>query len=241
VTSLGRLHAGLSCMFCHREIARPDMVEVPQAGYAHRVCVPLAQATTIQQLLDLGVTRGFTLWPEWGFTFTHLDKGGSTGHPGIENRPSKPPANLIGQRVAFHNGAHIGGRKGNVAALEGVWAVLGTAESAGWAFTGARPSALARRVNLGRGILSKGGDAVDFDGSRIVTSALTFTAVITGYDPPTDKPAHPWQFASDPEDSETWQYGWHVEDVIPLARPIPCAGLQGFWPLKSAKQPKGSR
>lgn len=214
----------------------------------------LAAVTTLQGLIDHGVERGFTIWPEWGPAFTHLDKGGqpAAGIPGIENRPNPPPKNLIGQRIAFHNGAHVGGRKGGTAGLEGIRAMLRTAESAGWRFTGTPPSRGERGrrgmdkrsyndVNLGRGILAKGDVAVDFDGIRIVTSAITFTAVIAGFEPPTDSPKYPWQFASDPEDSETWSYGWHVTDVVVLRAPIPCAGLQGPWTLAGAIEREAKR
>ena len=205
----------------------------------------LAEVTTLRGLIDLGVERGFTVWPEWGPTFTHLDKR-------IENRPNPPPAGLVGQRIAFHNGAHVGGRKGGTAGLEGIRAMLRTAESAGWRFTGNPPSrgergrrGVDRRsyndVNFGRGILVKGDVAVDFDGIRIVTSAITFTAVIAGFEPPTDSPKYPWQFASDPEDSESWSYGWHVTDVVVLRAPIPCAGLQGPWTLAGAIEREAKR
>lgn len=214
----------------------------------------LESAATLQDLIDLRVERGFSLWPEGGFTFTHLDKGGqpAAGIPGIENRPNPPPKNLIGQRIAFHNGAHVGGRKGGTAGLEGIRAMLRTAESAGWRFTGTPPSRGERGrrgmdkrsyndVNLGRGILAKGDVAVDFDGIRIVTSAITFTAVIAGFEPPTDSPKYPWQHGSDPEDSESWSYGWHVTDVVVLRAPIPCAGLQGPWTLAGAIEREAKR
>ena len=76
---------------------------------------------------------------------------------------------------------------------------------------------------------------------RGITSAITFTAVIAGFEPPTDSPKYPWQFASDPEDSESWSYGWHVTDVVVLRAPIPCAGLQGPWTLAGAIEREAKR
>lgn len=205
----------------------------------------LAQATTLQGLIDLGVERGFSLWPEWGLAFTHLDKGGQPAAPGqpaipgIENRPNPPPKGLIGKRIAFHMGAHIGGSSGASNAVAGIGAMLRTAASAGWSFTGNPPHTerFGRSTHLhkGSGVLAKGSRRVPFDGeAMIVTSAITFTAVITGFEQPTDSPKYPWQHASDPEDSEDWSYGWHVTDVVVLRTPIPCAGLQGPWTLAGA-------
>jgi hypothetical protein len=207
----------------------------------------LAEATTLQGLIDLGVERGFTIWPEWGPTFTHLDKGGQPAArtPGIENRPNPPPANLIGKRIAFHNGAHVGGRPGSGAFDEGVRAVLATARSADWevsSFMHPRGGVFYE--------MRKNGTMISWDPSwnplaggtpigtvstiGIPRSAITFTAVIAGFEPPTDSPKYPWQHASDPEDSEDWSYGWHVTDVVVLRTPIPCAGLQGPWTLAGA-------
>jgi len=201
--------------------------------------IGLTTATSIPDLLDLGIERGFTLWPEWGPTFTELDKR-------IENRPSAPPKNLVGKRVAFHNGTYLGGRKAIGAAIAGIYNMLRTAQTAGWNFAGELPSrgehgrrGADRRgrndVHLGSGTLAKGDKRVAFDGSKIPLAAITFTAIITGFELPTDSPAHPWQFASDPADPDSFSYGWHVAEVIVLATPIPCSGLQGFWPLKTAK------
>lgn len=189
-------------------------------------------ASTIADLLDLGIERGFTLWPEWGPTFTELDKR-------TENRPSPPPRNLVGKRIAFHNGTYLGGRKSGSAAVAGLGAMLRTAVAAGWAWTGAGlPMKDGRDVYLGNGVLAKGDRRWSFDGSKIPLAAITFTAIITGYELPTDAPTRPWQFASDPADPDSFSYGWHVADIIKLAVPIPCSGLQGFWPLKTAKPPR---
>ena len=206
----------------------------------------LAAATTLHDLIDLGVERGFTLWPEWGPAFTHLDKGGQPAAriPGIENRPNPPPKNLVGKRIAFHNGAHFGGRAGSRARAEGFSAVLTTAASAGWKVLGdvvkndgrILPQPWVREVQL-----IKGDKHVLYEIDNIPRSAITFTAVIAGYEEPTDSPKYPWQHASDPEDSEDWSYGWHVTDVVVLRTPIPCAGLQGPWTLAGAIEREAKR
>lgn len=214
----------------------------------------LAAAATLQALIDLGVERGFTVWPEWGPAFTHLDKGGQPAAqiPGIENRPSKPPKNLIGKRIAFHNGAHVGGRKGGKAHQEGLYAVTATAKAADWeirliagerghgAWVEFHKDGRIVRLDTRWDPLGGGTPAVP-DAIGIVRSAITFTAVIAGYEEPTDSPKYPWQHASDPQDSEDWSYGWHVTDVVVLRNPIPCAGLQGPWTLAGAIEREARR
>lgn len=220
---------------------------------AGRPAVTLATAATLQHLIALGVERGFTLYPEWGPAFTHLDKGGQPAAriPGIENRPNPPPAGLIGKRIAFHMGAHIGGRKGEPAYHEGIQGLLVTASAAGWAMG-------QHRLPQGGGWFEwrkehrhvlfdplwnplDGGSPAHKDAIGIPRSAITFTAVIAGFEPPTDSPKYPWQFASDPQDSESWSYGWHVTDVVVLRSPIPCAGLQGPWTLAGAIEREARR
>ena len=206
----------------------------------------LESAATLQDLIDIRVERGFSLWPEWGMCFTHLDKGGqpAAGIPGIENRPNPPPKNLVGKRIAFHNGAHVGGRKGDKAHREGLYAVTETAKAMGWeislmhqagggAWVEFHKAGKVVRLDTRWDPLGDGKPVVP-DAIGIVRSAITFTAVIAGFEPPTDSPKYPWQHASDPEDSEDWSYGWHVTDVVVLRTPIPCAGLQGPWTLAGA-------
>jgi hypothetical protein len=189
----------------------------------------LASASCITDLRDLGIERAITLWPEWGPTFTQLDKR-------TENRPMAPPRNIVGQRVAFHNGTYLGGRKGGPAGVDGVRRMLHTATTiSGWNFNGSWPSTgPCRHVHLGSGTLTKGDARVAFDGDKIPLAAITFTAIITGFSLPTRWPTRPWQFASS---NGNRSYGWHVEQVVVLTTPIPCSGLQGFWPLKTARQP----
>ena len=210
----------------------------------------LESAASLQDLIDLGVQRAITLWPEWGVAFTALDKGGQPATPGqpalpgIENRPMKPPERLIGERVAFHMGAHVGGRKGNGGHIDGLYALTETAKSAGWevrltarqggpAWIEFHKGGKVVRLDTRWDPLSSGKPALP-DAVGIVRSAITFTAIITGFEFPDAKPRFPWQMASDPEDSESWSYGWHVEQIIRTAKPIPCSGLQGFWPLTAA-------
>lgn len=195
---------------------------------------------TLADLFALGVERGLTIWPEWGPAFTMLDKGGSAGHPGIENRPMAAPKTMLGKRFALHAGAHIGGRAGKTALAEGFAAVLTAAKISGWIIDGdvvehrgrMLPQPWVHTVRL-----TKGDRVVEYDIDAIPRSAIIATAVLRGSLEPTSKPAHPWQFASDPADPDSWAYGWILDDLVPLAKPIPCPGLQGFWPLKRLVHP----
>ncbi len=55
--------------------------------------------------------KALTLWAEWAHAICWLGKR-------IENRTRRPPTAMLGERFAIHAGAHIGGRKGGVAAGE---------------------------------------------------------------------------------------------------------------------------
>lgn len=197
----------------------------------------LAAVTTLQGLIDHGVERAITLWPEWGVAFTHLDKR-------VENRPMKPPKGLVGRRIAFHMGAYVGGRKGNPAHNDGMTALTETAKSAGWQVRliagqhGRSPMVEFCKSDKVIRLDAIGADHPPTPGViKIVRSAITFTGIISGFTPPTDTPTMPWQIRSDPDDPESWSYAWHIEDVVPLAKPIPCAGIQGFWPLSRLVKP----
>lgn len=79
----------------------------------------------LARLRARGVTRALTLWPEWGVAFTKLDKR-------VENRPAPPFRNLIGQRIAFHMGKWIGGRKAGE--FEGLRSLFATAAEPSFAW-----------------------------------------------------------------------------------------------------------
>lgn len=198
---------------------------------------------TIEDVFALGVTQAITLWPEWIVAFTHLDKR-------LENRPKPPPKNLVGKRVAFHAGAHVGGSPSNPSHTRGLHALLETAKLAGW---------IVELMYQPRGSawieLRKGDVLVRLDGRfdpaqpvapgnqpavegavGIMRSALAFTAIIAGYSEPTVRPDKPWQFASTPDMKS---YAWHLEDMAAISTPIPCSGIQGFWPLTRVLQQQG--
>lgn len=169
---------------------------------------------TIDDLIKSGVTRALSLWPEWPYAIVHLDKD-------LECRGSDIPRTMRGQRFALHAGAHVGGRPGKNARLDGLAALIGTAaESAGW------------QVTPGRGfvVLAKGDKVVKLDPNKdIVISAIVATVVVRETIRPMDKPKRPWHVPG--------QWGWVLEDMQVLATPIPCGGMQGFWPLSRLPEP----
>jgi len=171
-----------------------------------------------------GVTRALTLWPEWGVAFTRLDKR-------VENRPMPPFRNLIGQRIAFHMGKWIGGRQAGYE--DGIESLVMTALASGWMAVHGLPLGTDFKL-MPEAVLSKGSRAGEVVTIRfpqdIITSAITFTAVIGGFHPPTPDPRIPWQVSTEPGDDEP-AYAWILEDIDVLERPVTCPGMQGVWTL----------
>lgn len=192
----------------------------------------------LARLRARGVTRALTLWPEWGVAFTKLDKR-------VENRPIPPFRNLIGRRIAFHMGKWIGGRKAGL--LEGLYALFATAAESGWkvyrpheaiyTLRKRAPGELVHRASCGMLALDyeaeREGDIKIRVPSDIITSAITFTAVIGGFHPPTDDPKIPWQVGTRGSEDfeEDPSYAWILEDLEVLDTPVTCPGMQGVWTL----------
>ena len=164
----------------------------------------------IAALNALGVRKALTLWPEWAWAICYLDKL-------VENRGWAPPESLIGQRIAIHAGAHIGGRKGKFARAEGVEAVLTTAVHAGWE--------ISEQFVRGHDIfveMRKGAPLVEFNPGKITTGAIVAHARLAQVR------------EGDPDEHSGWYFGpcgWRIEDVVVLAEPIPMSGAQGLWEL----------
>ena len=197
----------------------------------------------LARLRARGVTRALTLWPEWGVAFTLLDKR-------VENRPMPPFRNMIGQRIAFHMGKWIGGRQAGL--LEGLRSLFATAAESGWkvyrphetVYTlRKREPGEARTATERVELLRPPGSvpALEYEAERegdikirvpgdIITSAITFTAIVGGFHPPTPDPRIPWQVGTPPGDDEP-AYAWILEDIDVLERPVTCPGMQGVWTL----------
>lgn len=192
----------------------------------------------LARLRARGVTRALTLWPEWGVAFTKLDKR-------VENRPMPPFRNIIGTRVAFHMGKAIGGHKAGMAA--GLHSLFATAAESGWKVYRPHETVYTLRKRAPKELVHRAAGgvlALDYEAERegdikirvpgdIVTSAITFTAVIGGFHPPTDDPNIPWQVGTRGSEDfeEDPSYAWILEDIDVLERPVTCPGMQGVWTL----------
>lgn len=152
-----------------------------------------------------------TLWPEWGWATMFLDKD-------IENREWAPPEELLGEYVAIHNGAHIGGRPAKVARREGLEAVCGSAQIAGWVLdevvseTDGRVRICARRP-----------EAKSAEPTWILPGAIIGLRQLV-------RVVH--EEDDDDQVDNTWfvgSYGWVWGERKILAEPIACSGRQRLW------------
>ena len=153
-----------------------------------------------------GIEYAITLWPEWTWPICQLDKR-------VENRGWRLSSHMVGQRIAIHAGAHIGGRKGEPATMEGINRVIVIARGAGWTVTQDRTGTL---------VFSNGVSVRSLTKADIHCSAIVCTAVLASCTPP-----------SEPKDGDGWymgEYGFRLADVQ-VIEPIACAGAQGLWRL----------
>lgn len=175
--------------------------------------------------------RCLTLWPEWAWAICYLGKP-------WENRPR--PASWYGIQpgvpFAIHGGAHLGGRSGIPAALEGLGGVKAMAERAG--VTKLRAELYGRNPSL---------ELADGPNYRILSArhypAQQVVAVVTmdrcewnGGDVRVEL-----RDALARSASEGWrvpgQYGFHLGEVKVLPEPVSCTvaeypgNRQGLWTL----------
>ena len=120
----------------------------------------------------------------------------------VENRPWRPPQSVIGTDIALHAGKHYC-REG-AAFIRDLGHVLPPQSEH-------RDSVIVGVVRIVR--------AVNLDR---IEDAL-FATMGTGNQP-----------AKDPVESDPWAFGpwvWVLDNVRPLATPVPCKGAQGLWRL----------
>ncbi|MCK4792184.1 MAG: hypothetical protein KAV87_51115 [Desulfobacteraceae bacterium] len=158
--------------------------------------------------------KALTLWPGWAWAVCHLGKR-------VENRGRPMPKSIIGQRIAIHAGANIGGRPGSVATREGIDDVGFMAFKAGWDFTvssfgGGRFQASFWRH--GDKVPRRGAGPV-LDTATIPRKAIVATCII-----------HPVFITGG------WAAiglnHWGLSDVKILDEPVPVGGKQNFWEWK---------
>lgn len=141
--------------------------------------------------------KAITLHAPWAWAICYLGKD-------IENRTWKPPAELIGQRIAIHAGSKSLWKWRIWQPVLDLWDVID--QSCTW-----------DKIN-------RYGSSVDSFRSvkerDRFCSAIVATAVIAEVLPPQDTDAG-WHIAG--------QYGWKLTDVQVLPTPVKCKGKLGFW------------
>lgn len=135
----------------------------------------------------------------------------------IENRTWEPPRHLVGSWLAIHAGAHIGGRKGETALLEGLSDLRELAEN----------------IEDERGGNRVGGGLPYYSElvGEITKSAIVAVAKVAGS---IHGEAAGWYIGPETLDASgkvVKNYGWQLANIIALPTPVPCKGAQGLWPL----------
>lgn len=142
--------------------------------------------------------RALTLWPEWAWAISHLGKN-------RENRSWAPPDDMIGDWLAIHAGAYVGGRPGDSAVLEGLNDLRNTVEC------------IAEEEGSGLS-LPYYAELIP----QITTGAVVAVCRVTGVERSVE-PAG-W-YNGEPN------VGWKLEQVRVLETPVRCKGAQGLWVL----------
>jgi hypothetical protein len=157
--------------------------------------------------------KAITLWPEWAHAIVHLGKR-------VENRDWRPPASLIGQRIAIHAGKSIGGRPGAASVREGVASLHR-----------ACPYSIVTEIMPDHREVAIG--SVWHPVRGVETSCILATAILGE---PVESAEAEGERAPDIARPEWAAWGdlrsrfwWPLLDVRRVAIPVPCGGKQGFW------------
>jgi len=169
--------------------------------------------------------RALTIWPEWIWAIQYLGKT-------VENRSWTPPAGFIGERIALHAGAHVGGRPGMSAMRSGLKSVGNMASREGWGWMFGEymdyMSFIPTNNSLG-GVcemyLLDDDRELSPQCKRLVKGAIVGTAVI-------EKVEH--------DDFPRWgvpgMAHWHLSDVSIFPSPIPAKGKQRLWKVNTNQE-----
>ena len=144
--------------------------------------------------------KALTLHAPWAWAICYLGKD-------VENRTCKPPAGMVGQRIAIHAGSPAQWTRDNIKAL------LAAQEVSAKCFA----DVLARRTAIHRAFRSECASIAERDR---FCSAIVATAVISDVRKPQDTDDG-WHLAG--------QYGWVLTDVQVLPVPVKCKGALGLW------------
>lgn len=157
--------------------------------------------------------KALTIWQPWASLIV-------IGAKPYEFRGWKPPARLVGQRIAIHAGKRPM-RKAEIRALSrGLHDVAGSTNPC-----------LRRDVALPfvQSLLRDEGGLFDRETVEISYSALVATAVV-GEPKAGDVVAREFGVEIAPAlDGDGFNWGWPLTDICPLGPPLPCAGAQGLW------------
>lgn len=162
-------------------------------------------------IAEAGTDIALTLWPEWAWAVTHLDK--DVENRGYDLLKADSRLRRTNGRMFIHAGASIGGPAAGVrdrrAALDGV---LHTARAAGWVLDAAG----------GAYVLRKGERAVPWQPEEITRGALVSVVTVTGSIQ--GRIISPWQNPA--------EWANRLADITRLEKPIPCKGLQRIWSVR---------
>lgn len=173
--------------------------------------------------------KALTVWPEWAVAFILLNKR-------IENRPWPCPGGIIGQRIALHAGARIGGkiaptttgvgwtlgqRKRVLDAYGKVWNMAASV-GFGLCFNGTRLGHKSIQI-LGRGRYERQSLSATYHYTDIPTSSVFAVATIAKCEFNQSAAYRPWAVPG--------QYGFVLADFTLLTAPVFAKGHQRFWDL----------
>lgn len=154
--------------------------------------------------------RALTLYPEWPWAFTVLDKR-------LENRGWRPPSWLMGKYFCLHSGARINGGASVKDGLEGLEYM---AQDAGWETRLTRIDVDAKHFKL---CCTRHGDGVErvLDTRTMVKSAIMCVVKLVGVK--FNQPL-PWAIPN--------SLHWIIDEKVHvLEQPVHTPGQRGLWKL----------
>lgn len=154
--------------------------------------------------------KALTIWQPWASLIM-------IGAKPYEFRSWKPPASLVGQRLAIHAGARAVKRSE-------IWDLLQA-----WK----EPLALrpCLHEHIARPFLEK-----VLDNPRLLTLSHVLGTAVVSWAERGDLCAEEFGIAAgnDSDRAGTFNWGWPLEDVIALEPPVEARGAQGLWEWRSA-------
>lgn len=152
-----------------------------------------------------------TLYPEWAWAF-NLGKN-------VENRGWEPPDRLLDRWLAIRAGAHVGGRPGFPAALNGMTNMAKMATRAGWHHNMNITNIQGRRQDVKVSFLhSTTGQTLATSRADLPRRCVTHVARLRNY-----------TMTSGSDWAVDLQVHWEFDRVITLDKPVPnIMGTQGL-------------